>query len=93
MNTRRYARSALVGAYLVAGSIAFGQEESVPLSAVPAAVIEAAQAAVQGLQVSSAEMETEGGQIVYELEGTAAGVDYEIEVTADGQVLEVETDD
>ena len=78
---------------LLASSALWAQEESIPLADVPAAAIAAAEAAVEGLQIASAEVEVERGQTVYELEGTVDGTEYEIEVTADGQVLELETDD
>ena len=78
---------------VIAGSTLWAQEEDVALADVPAAAIMAAEAAVAGLQITSAESEVEDGQTVYELEGTAGGAEYEIEVTADGEVLEVEVDD
>ena len=65
-------------------------EESVPMSEVPAPVLEAAQAAVEGIVLSEAEVEMEDGQLVYEIEGKVNGKEYSIEVTADGEVLEVE---
>lgn len=65
-------------------------EEEVDLANVPEIVLEAARGAVEGIVLSEAEIETEDGATVYELEGTANGMEYEIEVTADGTVLEVE---
>lgn len=65
-------------------------EKSVPLSEVPAPALGAAQAAVEGIVLEEAEVETEKGQLVYSIEGEANGKEYEIEVTADGKVLEVE---
>ena len=67
-----------------------GMEQEVPLKEVPAVVLDAAKGAVEGIVLSEAEMETEDGKVVYELEGTANGVEYEIEVAADGTVLEIE---
>ncbi len=78
---------------LITSSTLWAQEQSIPLADVPAAAIAAAEAAVEGLQITAAEVEVERGQTVYELEGTADGTEYEVEVTADGQVLEVEADD
>lgn len=69
------------------------EEEDVPLADVPAAVMTAAMAAVEGIEITEAEIETEDGQRIYELEGTVNGVDYEIEVSPEGEVLSVEADD
>lgn len=68
-------------------------ETDVALADVPQAVKDAATNAVPGLVLSEASRETEDGQEMYELEGTANGVEYEVEVTAAGVVKEVETDD
>ncbi len=78
---------------LIVSSALWAQEEDVALADVPAAVIVAAEAAVEGLQITEAEVEVERGRTVYELEGTVGDEEYEIEVTADGEVLEVEVDD
>ena len=66
------------------------REEEVPLSEVPAPALKAAQAAVDGIVLTEAEIDKEDGQVVYDIEGKANGKEYEIEVTADGKVLEVE---
>jgi len=72
----------------------FEKEEEIPLSEVPAPVMTAAQGAVEGFVPEEAEVETEKGQMVYELEGQAAdGKEYEIEISVDGKVLEIEEDD
>mgnify|MGYP001820160146 FL=1 len=69
-------------------------EKEIALSEVPAPVMTAAEGAVEGFVPEEAEVETEDGQMVYEIEGKAAdGKKYEIEVSADGNVLEVEEDD
>jgi uncharacterized membrane protein YkoI len=78
---------------VLAGTAVSAQEREIPLAEVPDVAIVAAEAAVAGLQISSAEAETEGGQLPYVIEGTAEGVEYEVEVTAQGEVVEVETDD
>jgi hypothetical protein len=65
-------------------------EEDIALTAVPAAVLTAAQGAVSGITFSSAEREVEGGKTLYSLCGTANGKKYEVEVAADGTVVEVE---
>ena len=66
----------------------FDKDKEIPLSQVPEQAVTAAEGAVEGITLTEAEMEEEGGQTVYELEGTANGKEYEIEVTADGKVLE-----
>ena len=93
MSTNNLVRRLVFTTCLIVSSALWAQEESIPLADVPAAAIAAAEAAVEGLQITAAEVEVERGQTVYELEGTVDGTEYEIEVTADGQVLEIETDD
>jgi len=68
----------------------FENEKEIPLSEVPAAAIEAAQAAVEGITLTEAAVEEEKGRTLYDIEGTANGKEYSIEVTAEGKVLEVE---
>ncbi|UCE98879.1 MAG: hypothetical protein JSV82_06740 [Planctomycetota bacterium] len=72
---------------------AFEDEKEIPLSEVPKEVVVAAELAVEGITLTEAEVEKEGGLMVYELEGIANGMEYEIEVTADGRVLEVEQEE
>ena len=71
----------------------FGGDEPIPLSEVPAPALEAARAAVEGIVLTEAEVEEEGGRLVYEIEGKANGKEYEIEVTAEGEVLEIEEEE
>ncbi len=78
---------------LITSSTLWAQEQSTPLADVPAAAIAAAEAAVEGLQITSAAVEVERGQTVYGLEGSVDGTEDEVEVTADGRVPEVDTDD
>jgi uncharacterized membrane protein YkoI len=68
----------------------FENEKEVPLSEVPAAAVEAAKGAVEGISLTEATVEEEDGQTVYDIEGSANGKEYAIEVTAEGEVLEVE---
>ncbi|MHC4704743.1 MAG: PepSY domain-containing protein [Planctomycetota bacterium] len=68
----------------------FENEKEIPLSEVPAAAMKAAQGAVEGIELTEAEVEKEDGRMVYDIEGTANGKEYTIEVTAEGEVLEVE---
>ena len=73
----------------------FENEKEIPLSEVPPAAVEAAQEAVDGITLTEAEVETEDGQTIYDIEGEVDGKEYTIEVTAEGKVLEVgeETED
>ena len=66
------------------------EEEAVALDKVPAAAKQAALAAVPGLVLQTAELETEHGVQHYCLSGTANGESVEVEVTADGKVGEIE---
>ncbi len=93
MSTNNLVQCLVFTTCLIVSSTLWAQEQSIPLADVPAAAIAAADAAVEGLQITSAEVEVERGQTVYELEGTVDGTEYEVEVSADGQVLEVETGD
>ena len=65
-------------------------ELAIPVSAVPERVRAAAEAAVEGIEFSEAEVES---VLVYEVEGVANGKEYEIEITAEGQVIEVEEEE
>ena len=65
-------------------------EQAIALDQVPAAVRKAAEAAVPGFVITSAETETEEGALHYCLEGTAGGEAVEVEVSTDAKVLEIE---
>jgi hypothetical protein len=74
-----------------AGDDGDDDEVEVALDQVPAAIRDAALAAVPGLVLSGAEKETEEGSLHYCLEGTAGGQRVEVEVRAsDAEVVEVE---
>ena len=68
-------------------------EKEIPLDKVPTAVLEAAQKAVPGIELTEAEVERTIKGLVYEIEGTLDGKEYEIEVSSDGKVLEIEEED
>ena len=68
------------------------EEDDIALSEVPAAVTAAAEGAVDGLEIKSAEAEDKNGRTVYEIKGLANGVKHEIKIDANGKVLKVETD-
>lgn len=69
------------------------KEIELPMNEVPAIVIESAQNAVPGIELTDAEIEIKNGVRVYELEGTFEGKSYEIEISEAGEVLEVETEE
>ena len=69
------------------------EEDDIALSEVPAAVTAAAEGAVDGLEIRSAEAEDKNGRTVYEIKGLADGIRHEIKVGENGEVLKVETDD
>ena len=68
-------------------------EKEIPLDKVPSAVLEAAQKAVPGIELTEAEVERTIKGLVYEIEGTLDGKEYEIEVSSNGKVLEIEEED
>jgi len=86
----------LICALLIGGSIALwaavnnDDGEKVPISDVPDEVLEAANSAVPGGEITAVEREVEDGVTIYDVEKVVDGVEYEIEVTADGVVKEVE---
>ncbi|NOT30577.1 MAG: hypothetical protein HOP15_09045 [Planctomycetes bacterium] len=65
-------------------------DQELALDQVPAAIKQAAEAAVPGFVLVSAETETEKGARHYCLVGTAGGESVEIELGTDGKVLEIE---
>jgi len=64
-------------------------EQSLPVTAVPQRVLDAALSAAPGLVITEAEVEA---VLVYELEGTVGGQLVEVEVTSEGDVIGVETE-
>ena len=68
-------------------------DEDIPISEVPAAAIDAAKGAVEGIELKSAEVKVKDGRTIYEIDGKAAGVNHEVKVTADGEVLKVKVED
>ncbi len=90
----------LIFALLIGGGIALwaavnggDDDEKVPVSAVPEIVLEAANNAVAGGEITEVEREDEDGEVIYEVEKVVDGTEYEIEVTADGVVKEVEKEE
>lgn len=69
------------------------EDDEIAISEVPAAAIDAAKSAVDGLEIKSAEAKSKAGRTIYEIDGKANGVKHEVKVTADGEVLKVKTED
>lgn len=67
-------------------------EESVPLAELPQVVLDAVEAAVPGLDLTSAELEMEAGKTAYCIHGTLDDQPLEVEVAPDGTLLEIERD-
>ena len=88
----------VVGVFLIGGcetlrsSSGEGEVKIAP-DAIPMKVSKAAQEAVPGLRIASADKETENGVVVYDIRGTADGVAYEVEVDENGNVGEIEKGD
>ncbi len=68
------------------------EEDDIALSEVPSAAIKAAEGAVDGFVVKSAETKDKDGRTVYEIDGKAGDVKHEVIVTASGEVLKVKTE-
>jgi hypothetical protein len=68
-------------------------DQRVALTDVPEPIKKAALAAVPGIELDGAELETDTGVRVYEFYGVFDGSRYEIEVDEKGKVVEVETED
>lgn len=69
------------------------EDDDMPISDVPAAAVKAAEGAVDGIKLKSAEAKVKDGRTFYEIDGKANGVKHEVKVTADGQVLKVKTEE
>ena len=68
-------------------------EEKISLASVPAAVTDAAAAALKGFAPKKASMEKHEGRPVYELEGKADGGNYELKITAEGKLLKLKLEE
>lgn len=66
------------------------KEEKIALKDLPKAVLEAAQGAVKGIELTEAAKITRGDQVVYEIDGKVGAKEYEITVSAEGKVLKVQ---
>lgn len=78
------------------GFIGCGNDNSVvslsPAST-PDIVLQAADDAVPGGEITGIEREEEDGVYIYEVQMLKNGVNYEVEITAEGEVLEIEQGD
>lgn len=94
MKTFKY-MAAVLAVSSVAGcasikSICTEDEENIPLSSIPKAVMDTASSAVKGFEAEEASVEKEHGQMVYELKGKADGDECELNIAADGKMLQLE---
>ena len=83
----------VVGVGAVATQRIMGDDITVSIDAVPAAVKATILAQAQGNAIREIEMETENGQTVYEAEVIIDGQETDILVAADGTLLGTEVDD
>jgi uncharacterized membrane protein YkoI len=65
----------------------------IPLTEVPASIMNTAKKAVPGIKITGAETEQNDDETIYELKGNADGNDYEIKISPNGKVLKTEIDD
>ena len=66
----------------------------IPVSEVPANIINIVQNALPGIVLSEAEKEIKDSTVVYELEGKLInGKEYDIKITASGTILKIKLDD
>jgi uncharacterized membrane protein YkoI len=70
------------------------EETDIPLSEVPANIINIVQDTLPGIALNEAEKEIRGDKTIYELEGALInGLQYEIKIAGDGTILKIELDD
>jgi len=69
-------------------------DEDIPLTAVPANVINIVQTTLPGISLTDAEKEIKNDRIIYELEGKLInGKEYEIKIAADGTIIKIKLED
>ena len=69
-------------------------ERDIPVSEVPSNIINIVQNTLPGIDLKEAEIESDDGVNVYELEGKLInGNEYEIKITESGTILKIELDD
>ena len=70
------------------------EEIDIPLSEVPADIINIVQNALPGIAIDEAEKEVKKDTVIYELEGKLLdGKEYEIKITESGTILKIELED
>jgi len=82
--------SAMTVLFLSAPSIASAQEVRIQKSDLPAVVQKTADEQSKGATVRGYTMETEGGQLEYEVEMTVNGHSKDVSIDAKGNILEIE---
>ena len=65
-------------------------EVDVALDNIPPEILDAVRAELPDLVIESAEIETEDGEQIYEIEGTIDGEGVEVDIAMDGDILEIE---
>jgi len=69
-------------------------DTEIPLTDVPANIINIVQNTLPGISLTEAEKELENDTVIYELKGTLInGKKYEIEITESGTILKIELED
>ena len=70
------------------------KDRDIPVSEVPANIINVIQNTLPGIALKEAEIELKNGVKIYELEGKLiSGKKYEIEITESGTIIKIELDD
>lgn len=90
MTRKNLISSAMTVLFLSAASIAPAQEVRIQKSDLPAAVQKTADEQSKGATVRGYTMETEGGQLEYEVEMTVNGHSKDVSIDAKGNILEIE---
>jgi len=69
-------------------------DTEIPLTDVPANIINIVQNTLPGISLTEAEKNTHDGSVIYELEGKLInGKKYEIKITESGTIIKIELDD
>lgn len=65
------------------------KEEKIPPDKLPKAVMKAIMGRFPGADITSAEKETEGGKVIFDIELKHKGRNYEMDIKEDGTILEI----
>ena len=71
------------------GSAFEPSDQCISIGQVPTNVVDAVETQLPGIKLVSAELRSDDGERIYELEGTRDGEQWQIEVSADGEILGV----